>query len=141
MCNCNNDSCGCIGEILKVILILQKNAEPGDRCLDTCDKKVLGTCCPCPCCNTRPIMLYPCCCPCGTAPIQMPISKDPDETVTSRVFRVEKLDGCCATFRVLVPTGNGKVCVNYEATNSFFTVNLNCIGTIKCLDDTYVECL
>ena len=25
--------------------------------------------------------------------------------------------------------------------NSFFTINLNCVCIIRCLDDTYVECL
>jgi hypothetical protein len=27
----------------------------------------------------------------------------------------------------------------YIATNSFFTVNLNCVCILKCLDDTYVD--
>ena len=29
----------------------------------------------------------------------------------------------------------------YEATNSFFTINLNCCCVLRCLDDTFVECI
>jgi hypothetical protein len=145
MCNNNNNNsntstCECLRDILKVILILQKNACPGEnRCLDTCDKKFLGFPCECDICNTRPISLYTCC-PDGAAPLMMPISKDPTITTLSSVFRIEKLDGCCATFRVLEPALDDPD-VDYLATDSFFTVNLNCVCVIRCLDDTYVDCV
>ena len=28
-----------------------------------------------------------------------------------------------------------------SATNSFFTINLNCLCSLRCLNDTYVECI
>lgn len=57
----------------------------------------------------------------------------------SNVFRVEKIDGCCATFRVLAPnTDQTDVANPYVATNSFFTMNLNCICALRCLNDTFV---
>lgn len=63
--------------------------------------------------------------------------------VCSNVFRVEKLDENCATFRVLAPnpdtTTNGTI--PYVATNSFFTMNLDCVCAIRCLQDTFVECI
>ena len=61
----------------------------------------------------------------------------------SSVFRVEKLDGCCATFRVLNQNPEESCCnsIPYIATNSFFTMDLNCVCAIKCLNDTFVDCV
>ena len=28
-----------------------------------------------------------------------------------------------------------------SATNSFFTINLNCLCSLRCLNDTYIECI
>jgi len=130
-CNtCDN----CIADILKVILILQQGANQFDPCLETCDRGFLGQqCCPA-CYNTRPITLYTCCGG-NNVSLSMPISKSPTETVTSNVFRIEKMDDCCATFRVLVVNADN----TYTSTNSFFTINLECLCIIRCLDDTLVE--
>ena len=130
-CNtCDN----CIADILKVILILQQGANQFDSCLETCDRGFLGQqCCPA-CYNTRPITLYTCCGG-NNVSLSMPISKSPTETVTSNVFRIEKMDDCCATFRVLVVNDDN----TYTSTNSFFTINLDCLCIIRCLDDTLVE--
>ena len=139
MCNEDNKNTNnCMYEILKTILVLQKEANMPECCLDTCDKKCLG-CTPCTCCcNTRPITIYTCGC-CNTK-LALPITKDPNETVTSSVFRIEKLDDNCATFRVLVATVNDGV-TTYTATDSFFTINLNCVCVLKCLNDSYIECI
>ena len=140
MCNNNSsEECRCISEILTIINILQNNAECGETCLDTCDRGFLGCNATSISCNTRPIMLYTCC---GNGtPWSMPISKDPNETVTSSIFRIEKIDGCCATFRVLIPNTDTTVVFPFEATNSFFTMNLNCVCSLRCLQDTYIECI
>ena len=91
-------------------------------------------------CNTRPIVLYTC--SSASTPLAMPISKDPSITTTSNVFRLEKLDGNCATCRVLAPNDNASTTgFPYTATNSFFTINLNCVCIIRCLDDTFVDTL
>ena len=145
MCNNNdNNSCKCIAEILTVISILQQNASCcSDACLDTCDRGFLGCSTTSLGCNTRPIMLYTCCANAGT-PLAMPTSKeDVTGATTSTVFRVEKIDGCCATFRVLAPNPDAAQAgtIPYVATNSFFTTNLNCVCNLRCLQDTYVECL
>lgn|SRR5574344_2095457 len=144
MCNNENTDCKCINEILSVICLLQKNASCcGDVCLDTCDRGFLGCSGTSISCNTRPVMLYTCC---GNGtPWAMPISKSVTDT-TSPVFRIEKLDGCCATFRVLEPntaepTPEIPNPVPFLATNSFFTMNLNCVCSLRCLADTYVECI
>ena len=137
---CNNDG-NCISDILKVILVLQKNADCGECCLDTCDRGFLGCNVNSLNCNTRPVNLYLCGC-CGTA-LGMPISKDPTETETSTVFRVEKVDDGCATFRVLVPNTDSETSTTqpFTTTNSFFILNLDCCCMLRCLNDTYVDCI
>ena len=143
MCNNNENSCKCISEILTVISILQQNANCcSDACLETCDRGFLGSSSTIFSYNTRPIMLYMC----GNTDtaLAMPTTRD-DVTgeVTSTVFRVEKIDGCCATFRVLAPNDNPTELptIPYVSTNSFFTVNLNCVCCLRCLPDTYIECI
>ena len=141
MCNNNevNNCENCIAEILKVILLLQQSVCQNDTCLQTCDKGYLGQNCA-TFCNTRPIVLYTC--SSASTPLAMPISKDPSITTTSNVFRLEKLDGNCATCRVLAPNDNASITgFPYTATNSFFTINLNCVCIIRCLDDTFVDTL
>ena len=144
----SNDCCenNCIQEILQVINVLQSNACP-DNCLQTCDRPVLGGGTNCLICNTRPVMLYTCC---GNGtPWSMPITKDSTATCTgntdtcSNVFRVEKLEGNCCTFRVLVANPDQTCCNSqpYLSTNSFFTMNLNCCCMIRCLNDCYVDCV
>lgn len=132
MCNDSNSSsnCNCIAEILKVINILQCEVCP-DTCLETCTRAYFGPSSSVDF-NTRPVTLYTC----NGNPIAIPISNTPGETTTSNIFRVEKVDGCCATLRVLTYDSGT---ATYTATNSFFTVNTDCCCSIKCLADTYVE--
>ena len=139
MCNNDASSQNCISEILNVILVLQQNACP-DSCLDSCDRPVLGGGPNCLICNTRPIELYTC----GSngVPFTMPTSKDPVAGgTTSSVFRVEKVDNNCWTCRVLEPNPDTTSLNPYVATNSFFTIDLACVCAIRCLSDTYVECV
>lgn len=145
----NNNSSGSgnyIIEILSVILVLQDNVCP-DSCLDSCDRPMLGGGTNCLVCNTRPVMLYTC----GSngIPWSMPTTKDSvtncsGETITadcSTVFRVEKIEGNCATFRVLAPNPDTTSLNPYVTTNSFFTMDCGCLCCIKCLSDCYVDCV
>ena len=142
MCNQNNGNC--IADILKVICVLQQNAECGDACLDTCDRGFLGCGTQTLGCNTRPVMLYTCC---GNGvPWTMPTTKEYNAACdgtdnTSCVFRVEKINENCATFRVLEPNPDTTSVYPFVATNSFFTMNLSCCCCIRCLNDTYIECI
>ena len=144
--NGRNNEGNCINEILNVILVLQNNACP-DNCLDSCDRPVLGGGPNCLICNTRPVMLYTCC---GNgAAWSMPVDKDTITTcengttseTCSTVFRVEKVEGNCCTFRVLAPNPDTTSLNPYVATNSFFTMNCGCVCAIKCLTDTYIDCV
>lgn len=152
MCNRDNDkncceACcnSCIAEILQVICVLQANACP-NSCLNSCDRPALGGGTNCVVCNTRPIMLYTCC---GNGtPWSMPITRtnincneDDNQDDCSTVFRVEKIDGCCCTFRVLAPNPEQSSISTYVTTESIFTMDINCLCCVRCLNDTYVECL
>ena len=135
MCDnsCSNKTCNCVGEVLKVICILQNEVCPGTSCLETCTKAYFG---PSESTefNTRPVTLYTC----NGTKLEMPISNLPGEATKSDVFRVEKINDCCATLRVLsYDSGTPK----YTSTNSFFTIDTNCLCAIKCLGDTYVDCI
>ena len=145
MNNCENNSGNCINEILSVILVLQQNACP-DTCLDACDRPVLGGGPNCLVCNTRPVMLYTCC---GNGiPWSMPTTKDTTvscagttSATCSSVFRVEKIEGNCCTFRVLADNPDPTSLNPYVATNSFFTMDCSCLCSIRCLSDTFVDCV
>ncbi|MBQ3475665.1 MAG: hypothetical protein IJH20_05820 [Bacilli bacterium] len=129
---CTNN-CNCISDILKVIYLLQKNADTDDSCIESCDRPTLGQF-SCSFFNTRPVMLYTCNSN-GTTPWSAPTTRTATPTEYSTVFRVEKIDGCCATFRVLIVNEDG----TYSSTESFFTMNLECICCIRCLGDTLIE--
>ena len=138
---CNNTDSSCISEILTVINILQDNAECSDSCLDTCDRGFLGNTVSTLGLNTRPVMLYTSAG--GGTPWKMPTTTENIDCSTggncSSVFRVEKVDGDCATFRVLMANPDVSASYPYVATNSFFTMNLKCVCCLKCLNDTYVD--
>ncbi len=133
----NNENCSCLSSILCTIIALQKRSQIIDDTLSSCDKPFLGPCLTNGCYNTRPITLYTCC---NSSLVTMPYTLNGTEG-TSSVFRVEAAEGCCATFRVLAPNPDATADVPYVATDSFFTVNLSCIGAIKCLNDTFVSCI
>ncbi len=150
MCSEKHAGENCIAEIINVIDILQKNACP-NNCLDSCDRPTLGGGPSCLVCNTRPIQLFTCC---GNGvPFSMPVCKDNVEACSnveeimpsnecSSVFRVEKIEGNCTTFRVLVPNHGPDSCnMPFLATNSFFTMDLGCVCAVRCLNDTFVECV
>lgn len=129
-CTDNTNNCGCFTDILKTILILQKK----NSCIDNtagCDKPFLGPNGNNSSYNTRPITLFNC--STGT-PWSFPYTVG-EVTGDSTVFRVESLDDCCCTCRLLY-TGEDD---NYLNTNQFVTINLNCCGAISCLADTFVE--
>lgn len=138
---CNNEERNnenCIAEILKVIFVLQQSVTSNDTCLESCDRGFLGQNSAC-FFNTRPIVLYTK----GSngVPLSMPTAKVATSDLTSIVFRVEKIEGGCATFRVLEPNTDTSSISTYVATNSIFTITTDCICAIRCLEDTFVECI
>ena len=48
-------------------------------------------------------------------------------------IELESVNDNCATFRILIQNDGG-----YTATDNFFIINLNCVGSMKCLGDTLI---
>ncbi len=134
-----NNSCSCLTDTLCTIIKLQKQGECIDSGLATCDRPYLGINSNSSVYNTRPISFYTCA---TNTAWSMPYTLNGIEG-TSTVFRCEAVEDCCCTCRVLAP--NPEVATSaltpYVATDSFFTINLNCIGALRCLNDTYVPCI
>lgn len=129
--DCSNNTCSsCISDILKRILLLQKNESDCDN-YSGCDKPFLGPIIQSACYNTRPILLYNCC---TGNPWSFEVTLDDGTIIRSNVLRVESIDGCCCTCRILNPNGTG-----YNNTNNFVTIDLKCCGSIRCLTDTFVD--
>ena len=123
-----------ISETLNYIVTLQKNSCNSDNCQNSCTRPFLGPSDPTICYNTRPITLYMCC----TGNLwEMPYELG-ETTGTSTVFRVENVEGNCATFRVLIPNTVSDV-TTYTLSNSYFTIDLSCVLALQCLPDIYAN--
>ena len=133
MCGDNNEreTTNCLNDLLRKILMLQKQDFDGCCQSNGCDKPYLGPVCSTICYNTRPLTLFNCC---TGNEWSFPYTIN-GVTGESEVFRIESLDDECATFIILYLNTDG----NYASTNEYFTISLNCVGAVKCLPDTYVE--
>lgn len=120
---CNNGNC--IAEILEGILLLQQNDIQN---INGCNRPILGNLANITA-NTRPINLY-CCC--SNSLWTIPYNYN-GTSGTSSVFRIESINDNCATFRILIPSDT-----TYTATDNYFTINLNYVSCIKCLEDQLV---
>lgn len=128
-----NKEC-CLANILKVIDVLQRNADICESLDEGCTKPFLGTFTLGDIYNTRPVTFY---------------SKDGTlytvsytlngTTETSSVFRVEKVKDCCVTLQILAPNPTPTTNRPYVATNQFITINLECICVLQCLEDVIVD--
>lgn len=130
MCG-NENSCNSLTDTLCLIVKLQRQGECIDGGLQSCDRPFLGINSN-SVLNTRPISFYTC--PTNTL-WSMPYTYEGVES-ESTVFRVEKVSDCCCTCRVLRPVDD-----TYASTDSFFTINLNCVGALRCLNDIYIPCI
>ena len=122
-----------ISDTLNLILTLQKNACcDGNNCPEGCTRPFLGPSNTLVCYNTRPVTLFRCCVP-GNWEFPYEIN---GVTGTSTVFRVENVEGNCATFRVLIPNTIGEE-TTYTLSNSYFTIDLSCVLAMQCLPDIF----
>lgn len=134
--NNNNQQC-CIANILQVITTLQNKSDKFDCFPEGCDRPFLGPIPTTTCFNTRPIELYRC----SDGELwNFPYTLN-GTTGTSSVLRVENVEGCCCTCRVLAPNPESTAdTLPFVGTDSFITLNLNCVGALRCLPDTYIGC-
>lgn len=130
--NCESNDCSsCIHDIVKRIFLLQKQDCDGHN-FSGCDKPYLG---PTPteiCYNTRPVRLYNC--STGT-PWTFSYTVG-GNTGTSDVLRIENVEDCCCTCRILYLDATTN---EYVATTDFVTIDLSCCGAVRCLTDIYVN--
>lgn len=131
-----NEEC-CLANILKIIVTLQNRSEKFDCLAEGCDRPFLGPTPSTICFNTRPITLFRC--SDGEA-WSFPFTLN-GETGTSTVLRVENVEGCCATCRILAPNPEATTESPYVGTDSFATINLKCVGALRCLADTFINCV
>ena len=121
---CNNGNC--IAGLLEKILILQQTEVPN---VMGCNRPILGNN-PGISANTRPLNLY-CCC--TNSLWTMPYNYN-GATGDSSVFRIENIIDNCATFRILIQNQD-----NMVATDNFFTMNLDYVSCVQCLEDQLVS--
>ena len=120
----------CLSELLREILILQNRDSDNYSC-SGCDKPFLGPNLNCLCYNTRPLSFYNC--QTGSLwNIQYLLN---GAVNYSNVFRIEKLDDCCCTCRILIENTDG----SYTPTTQFFTIDLNCVSAVQCHPDVFLD--
>lgn len=128
------DKKNCLTNILETILCLQ-NVKDDDCEVSGCDKPYLG---PTPnliCYNTRPINFYNCC----TGNLwEFPYTLG-SNSGTSSVFRLENLEDNCCTCRVLAKNSDASSDEPYLLTSTFFTINLDCVSAVRCLQDVFIS--
>lgn len=127
------ENCENIKDILCLIVNLQRNTNCPNNDCEGCSRPFLGpntflTY------NTRPIEFTSCQ---SEGLWSMPYTLN-GTTGTSTTFRVENVDENCATFRILAEAPEGSTCP-YILTNSYFTIDIDCILALKCLNDTCVS--
>ena len=130
MCNDKN----CLTSILETISCLQ-NAKDETYEVLGCDKPYLGPTPSLVCYNTRPINLYNC----TTGEVWTFPYTIGTVSGTSSIFRLENLEGNCCTCRVLAPNPDTSSSEPYVLTNTFFTINLDCVSAIRCLPDVFIS--
>ena len=119
----------CLANILKVINVLQNNAEKID-CNNSCTRPFLGEVTNNPCFNTRLVTFYRC----DNSLITLPYTLNGVNGETS-VFRIESVSDNSVTVLLLADNGDETYSIN---TNTFATINMGCICAIRCIGDTTV---
>ena len=117
-----------IRETLNLILTLQKNSCCNTEC-EGCTRPFLGFSTIQPF-NTRLVTFYRC----DNTPLTLPYIDATGATLTTSIFRVQNVSCNTATLLLLADNGDG----TYTNTNTFATINLNCVCAIQCLGDTTI---
>ena len=130
MDNFNN----CLARILNVINVLQNNAEKLDCNDNSCTKPFLGINTTLLCFNTRPVMLYLC----NNSPVTLNYTNTDGEELTTNVFRVESVTNDSVVVLLLEESTDTSGNTTYLSTNTYATINLDCICAIRCLPDVIV---
>ena len=119
----------CLANILKVINVLQNNAEDDCPNNNSCTRPFLGDFPTIVCFNTRLVTFYRC----DNSLVTLPYTPDGVNDTTT-IFRVQNVG--CDSVTVLLIRDNGDG--TYTNTNTFATINLGCICAIRCTVDTTI---
>ena len=134
-CINKKENYSCLQELVETIIKLQNCSENCELECGGCTKPFLGPTPTIVCFNTRPLHLFKCF---DGSEWTLPYTYNGIPGVSS-VFRAECLDGCCVTCRILIPNPDTTNTTNpYIATESYFTINLDCVGAISCRPDVVV---
>lgn len=119
----------CLANILKVIDVLQSNANDAE-CLDSsCTRPFLGPDFNVVCFNTRLINLYRC----DNTLVTLPYIFEGTTQETS-IFRLKDVSEDSVTVLLIRDNGDS----TYTNTNTYATINLKCICAIQCIGDTTI---
>ena len=125
----NNEHC--LAKILKVINVLQNNAERNDcDANNSCTRPFLGDIPSIICFNTRLVTFYRC----DNSLVTLPYTFNGTDGTTT-IFRVEGVNKDSVNVRLILDNGDG----TYTNTNNFATINLGCICAIRCIGDIDLE--
>lgn len=119
----------CLANILKVINVLQNNAEDDCPNNNSCTRPFLGDFPTIVCFNTRLVTFYRC----DNSLVTLPYTLDGVNDTTT-IFRVQNVG--CDSVTVLLIRDNGDG--TYTNTNTYATINLGCICAIRCVGDTTI---
>jgi len=133
-----NNNC-CLGKILNLIVSLQKASQCEDNFDNSCTKPYLGSYTNIESYNTRPVTFYDC--QNNLLSVEYTtIINDEIETLTSSIFRIEKVQNSVALVKILRENPNKAIIDRpYISTNQTASINLNCVCAIKCLPDTIID--
>lgn len=122
----------CIGNLLKLICLLQDNST--DACgLDSgCTKPFLGNSTSCLCYNTRVIQLYRCN---GTL-MESAYVDNANTNLSSNLYRVMSVNNNCCKLLILSYDNSNNT---YSSTRQYVTVDLACIGAVRYIRDVTVN--
>ena len=116
----------CLANILKVINVLQNNAEENCDVNNSCTRPFLGNIPEVVCFNSRLVTFYRCDNSLVTLPYTLNGAQD-----TTTIYRVESVSKNAVTVLLVRDNGDG----TYTNTNTFATINLACICAIRCVGD------
>lgn len=122
----------CISNLLKLICLLQENSTNSCNLENGCSKPYLGPSSNNICYNTRIIQLYRCN---GTL-MESNFSLDNSSVLSTNLYRVMSVDNNCCTLLLI---RNNDRDDTYNSTHQYITVNLDCIGAVRCIRDVTVN--
>lgn len=117
----------CLANLLKVICVLQNNSEKID-CNYSCARPFLGNS-DLVCFNTRLVTFYRC----DNSLVTLPYTLDGVASETT-IFRVSSVNDNSVTVLLIIDNGDG----TYTNTNTFATINLDCVCAIRCIGDANI---